>query len=118
MANMEIQMNGMKNIMFIDVRGFTGWCNRVGLANAAGVPRLHHLYKIIRSEFEYTKFLGDGAMVFNPAQTTEDGSKEDLRKLLKLISGITEEFDRKKIEISSGYGFDCRALNLGFGIAK
>lgn len=112
-------MHGLKNIMFVDVRGFTAWCNRVGLANVAGTPLLQHLYQIISSsDFEYWKFLGDGAMVFAPAQISENGSKDDLRKLLKITAALTEEFDQKKIEVSNGYGFDCKSLKLGFGFAK
>jgi 8-oxo-dGTP pyrophosphatase MutT (NUDIX family)/class 3 adenylate cyclase len=111
-------VNGINNIMFIDIRGFTGWFNRVGLANAVAAPLLHNLYSQIKPHFTYTKFLGDGAMVLSKGQTTENGSKEDLLNLLDITKNISSEFSRKKLEISRGVGVDCDSLNLGFGIAK
>src|SRR4030065_736423 len=96
-------MAEMNNIMFIDVRGFTSWFNKVGLANISANPLLSNLYKQIQPNFRYTKFLGDGAMVLCTGKTTEEGSKEDLLNILDITTKIKLEFDEEKRKVSEGF---------------
>ena len=112
-------MDSLKNIMFVDVRGFTGWLNSLGSANEMALDLIRHLYRQFnKKHFEYKKFLGDGVMVFSKASTTERGTKRDLIKLIAITNNTVDEFNKKRKEIESGLGVDCSTLGLGFGIAK
>jgi class 3 adenylate cyclase/isopentenyldiphosphate isomerase len=107
-------------VLFVDIRGFTDWAERVDVF--LFLDRFgHDFHAMIEREFkDFTvKFLGDGAMIVKEsALTATTGNlRSTLQRLLRKIASVERKFQRLCEAYATRHGSRV-ALRLGWAIAK
>ena len=119
---MMAHKNGLKAlIVFVDIRGFTSWSEKVGNADILG-HFIESWYKILEknlTQADLIKHLGDGAMIVweMPEKTTAKLLKDILAETLKKIQKTGEDFGKFCKELSEEEGTKI-PLSIGWGIVK
>ena len=107
-------------IVFVDIRGFTRWSERVDNATILDEFVLGW-YKILKKNFAktYIKHLGDGAMIIRemPEKTTSELLKTFLSDTLEKVNKTGEDFDKFCKRLSEEEGTEI-FLSLGWGVVK
>ena len=108
-------------IIFVDIRGFTTWSEKVGNSAFLDVF-VEHWYKILGKNFfksSLIKHLGDGAMIIQEIteKTTAKLLKSLIAETMKKINTCSEEFSRLCKKFSEEEGTKI-PLILGWGVAK
>jgi len=108
-------------IVFVDIRGFTVWSDKVENAEILE-SFIQGWYDVINKNFPsatLVKLLGDGAMIVRkmPDKTTAEDLKTILSETLKTIKDATKDFNAHCNRLSEEEGTRI-ALPLGWGIVK
>ena len=107
-------------VIFVDIRGFTGWSDTPEVFSNLGMF-VNGFNRIIRSRFEkdssLIKPLGDGAMIVKELRPRETDATALLSKSLKTINSTNEDFARFCTEFQDTVGHETK-LDLGWGIVR